>query len=86
MQILEISIIWVYLPEIASKCVENRDFSEILIFGIRASCEISRKLFTSLRFICNRAHVRSRRAPREFGRRSDFRNINYMGIFDRNHL
>ena len=60
------------------------DFREILIFGISASCEISRKFFTSLRFVCNRAHVISRRAPWESGRKSKSEYINYMSIFIQN--
>jgi len=58
---------------------QNPWFREILIFGIEASCEISRKFLTSLRFFCNRAHVRSHRAPWEFGRKLDFRKDQLCG-------
>jgi len=67
-------------------CVIIDDFLEILIFGIKASSETSRKYFNNLRFVCNRAHVRSRRAPREFGRNQNLENTNYTVIFVENRL
>ena len=62
-------------------CVIIRDFWEILIYGIKASSEISRKYFNNLRFVCNRAHVRSRRAPCVFGRKSEFVKHELYGDF-----
>jgi len=51
----------------------NSRFSRDYDFCIRASSEISRKFFQSLRFVCNHSHVGSRRALCDFGRKSKIR-------------
>jgi len=72
------------LPLIGPKCVIIHYFREISIFGMRASSEISRKIFNGLRFVCNRAHVRFRTAPCDFGKNNNVKTIEFMRYFAKN--
>jgi hypothetical protein len=60
----------------------NSRFSGDFDFWYESFIWDHKKFFQSLRFVCNRTHVRSRRALCDFDRKSEkSKNINYVSIF-----